>query len=208
VAGPLRLAYVLKATVVFATILAVAIPHMRTYHPFARFGPANQVTTLRALLVALVSGLIGEPHDRALIAIVLAGTATALDGVDGWLARRSGMVSAFGAQFDVEMDALLILMLSILAWREGKAGMWVLASGLTRYGFVAAGTLLPWLRRPLPGSMRAKTICVFQVCGLLVVLLPRITPPASNLVAAVSLAALWYSFAVDVQWLALRRSEP
>jgi len=202
-----RIEYVLKTTVVFATILAVAIPHVRAYHPFARFGPANQVTTFRALLVALVTGLIGEPHDRALVAIVLAGTATALDGVDGWLARRSRMVSAFGAQFDVEMDALLILVLSILAWREGKAGVWVLASGLTRYVFVAAGRFWPWLRRPLPGSLRGKAICVFQVSGLLVVLLPGITPPASNLVAAVSLAALWYSFAVDIQWLSTRRSE-
>jgi phosphatidylglycerophosphate synthase len=204
----MRVEYLLKTTVVFATILAVAIPNVRAHHPFARFGPANQVTTFRALLVALVTGLIGEPHDRALIAVVLAGTATALDGVDGWLARRSRMVSAFGAQFDVEMDALLILVLSILAWREGKAGIWVLASGLTRYVFVAAGRFWPWLRRPLPGSLRGKAICVFQVAGLLVVLLPSITPPASNLVAAAALAALWYSFAVDIQWLSTRRSEP
>jgi phosphatidylglycerophosphate synthase len=204
----MRVEYLLKTTVVFATILAVAIPNVRAHHPFARFGPANQVTTFRALLVALVTGLIGEPHDRALIAVVLAGTATALDGVDGWLARRSRMVSAFGAQFDVEMDALLILVLSILAWREAKAGIWVLASGLTRYVFVAAGRFWPWLRRPLPGSLRGKAICVFQVSGLLVVLLPSITPPASNLVAAVALAALWYSFAVDIQWLSTRRSEP
>jgi phosphatidylglycerophosphate synthase len=203
-----RLEYVLKTTVVFATILAVAIPHMRAYHPFTRFGPANQVTTLRALLVALVTGLIGEPHDRALLAVVLAATATALDGVDGWLARRSRMVSAFGAQFDVEIDALLILVLSILAWREGKAGMWVLASGLTRYVFVAAGRFWPWLLRSLPGSLRGKAICVFQISGLLIALLPWITPPASSLVAAVSLAALWYSFAVDIQWLWTRRSAP
>jgi phosphatidylglycerophosphate synthase len=202
-----RLQYVLKTAVVFATILAVAIPHVRVYHPFARFGPANQVTALRALLVALVTGLIGETHEQALLAVVLAATATALDGVDGWLARRSRMVSTFGAQFDLEMDALLILVLSILAWREGKAGMWVLASGLSRYVFAAAGRFWPWLRRPLPGSLRGKTICVFQISGLLVVLLPWITPPASSLVAAISLAALWYSFAVDIQWLWTQRSE-
>lgn len=203
-----RLEYVLKTAVVFGTILAVAIPHVRAYHPFTRFGPANQVTTLRALLVALVTGLIGEPHDRALIAVVLAGTATALDGLDGWLARRSRMVSTFGAHFDVEMDSLLMLVLSILAWREAKAGMWVLASGLTRYLFVAAGRFWPWLGRPLPGSRRGKAICVFQISGLLVVLLPWVTPPASSLAAAVSLAALWYSFAVDIQWLSTRRSDP
>ena len=45
---------------------------------------------------------------------------TALDGVDGWLARRSGIASAFGARFDMEIDALLILVLAVLAWRSAR----------------------------------------------------------------------------------------
>ena len=64
---------------------------------------------------------------------------TLLDGVDGWLARRHRIASAFGARFDMEIDALLILALSVLAWRHEKAGAWVVASGLLRYAFVAAG---------------------------------------------------------------------
>ena len=36
----------------------------------------------------------------------------ALDGLDGWAARRQGLVSAFGARFDMEVDALLILALA------------------------------------------------------------------------------------------------
>ena len=60
--------------------------------------------------------------------------ATVLDGLDGWLARRAGMASAFGARFDVEVDALLIQALAILTWRYGKAGPWVLlASRSTTY---------------------------------------------------------------------------
>ena len=39
--------------------------------------------------------------------------------------RRSR--ARFGARFDMEIDALLILALSILAWRHGKAGAWVVA---------------------------------------------------------------------------------
>jgi multidrug efflux pump subunit AcrA (membrane-fusion protein) len=38
-----------------------------------------------------------------------------LDGVDGWLARRHEIASRFGARFDMEVDALLILALSVLA---------------------------------------------------------------------------------------------
>ena len=47
----------------------------------------------------------------------LAGFALALDGVDGHLARRFDQVSDFGARFDMEVDAALILVLCIgLSW--------------------------------------------------------------------------------------------
>lgn len=201
--------YLVKAAAVFGVILLIAIPRRRAHHPFDRFGPANQVTALRAVIVALLAALIGEPHTNALaVAAVTAGSGCALlDGVDGWLARRSHMASAFGARFDMEVDALLILALSILAWRYEKAGAWVLASGLTRYVFVAAGILWPWLRTPLPGTIRGKTICVVQIAGLLIALLPAIASPASAWIAALSLAGLWYSFLVDIRWLWLRRSD-
>ena len=39
----------------------------------------------------------------------------------------------------MEVDAALILILSILVWLHGKAGPWVIACGLMRYTFVAAG---------------------------------------------------------------------
>ena len=100
-----------------------------------------------------------------------------LDGVDGWLARRSGLASAFGARFDMEVDALLIMALAILAWQHGKAGSWVLLSGLLRYAFVAAGWLAPWMSRPLPPSRRRQTVCVVQIAGLCAAVAP-IVPPA------------------------------
>ena len=139
------------------------------------------------------------------MAVVLLGAlATALDGLDGWVARRTQTESAFGARFDVEVDALLILVLAILAWRYGKAGPWVLSSGLLRYAFVAAGWILPWMNKPLTPTRRAKVICVVQIGGLLIALLPAVTPPASGAIAGAALAALIYSFALDVE--RLRRS--
>jgi phosphatidylglycerophosphate synthase len=195
--------YLLKAAAFFSTIVVIALSRVRGYHPFDRFGAANRVTTLRALLVALLAALIGEPHALTvpLIAIVLGTAVTVLDGVDGWLARRSQMASRFGARFDMEVDALLILALAILAWQYGKAGGWVLASGLTRYVFVGAGRIWPWLRRPLSGSLRGKTICIVQIAGLLLALLPFVEPPASAAIAGGSLAALWFSFYIDIRTL-------
>ncbi len=200
------LGFLLKFTAVFTAILAIAVPRVRTHHPHDRFGAANWVTTTRAAMVSAVAALIGEPAADSTFAaaIGLGLAATALDGLDGWLARRLRLTSAFGARFDLEVDALLILVLSILAWRSGKAGAWVLASGLTRYAFVAAGRLWPWLRAPLPGTRRGKAICIVQIVGLLVTLVPAVRPPLSDAMAATALVALLFSFAVDVRTLSQR----
>lgn len=147
--------------------------------------------------------LVGERSSNELAGAAAAAGALVmiLDGVDGWIARRTSMTSDFGARFDMEVDALLILALSILAWQYGKAGPWVIASGLLRYVFVAAGWVWAWLRAPLHPSWRGKFICVVQVAGLSVAVSPLISWPMSALVAGASLAALVYSFLVDVVWL-------
>ena len=76
--------------------------------------------------------------------VVWAPSKLVLDAVDGYVARRTATVSAFGARFDMETDAFLILVLS--ACVAGQWGWWVLVLGLARYLFVAAGWALPWLR--------------------------------------------------------------
>jgi phosphatidylglycerophosphate synthase len=195
--------YALKAPATFAVLMIVSIGFLQPYHPFARFGAANQITTVRALLVSLIVGLVGEPRTAA-IAAGAAGASVLvimLDGVDGWLARRDRTASAFGARFDMEIDALLILALSILAWRFEKAGAWVVLSGALRYAFVAAGARWTWLRAPLPPSRRRQMVCVVQIAALIAAIVPVIAPPASATIAALALAALSGSFLIDVVWL-------
>lgn len=195
--------YAIKAGAVFAGVMTAALAFMRRDHPFPGFGAANRVTTGRAACVALIAACIGEAHGAALAVAVAAtaGVATASDGLDGWLARRSGQASAFGARFDMEVDALLIMALSALAWRWDKAGAWVLWCGLMRYAFVAAGLALPWVERPLPPSFRRKAICVVQIVGLIAVVTPFLHRPLTTLIAATTLVVLAYSFLADVAWL-------
>jgi phosphatidylglycerophosphate synthase len=190
--------------------MSVAASQLGAHHPYPRFGPANIVTSLRLALVALVAAALGEAHSAALAWTVTAVTllVSGLDGVDGWLARRSAMISAFGARFDMETDALLIMALSAIAWRWDRAGMWVLACGLMRYAFVAAAWPWPWMARPLPPSFRRKVVCVVQIVGLAVIVAPIVTSPLSAWLAAITLLVLSWSFAVDVAWLAVRRSTP
>jgi len=201
--SPLGEFYPLKVAVTFGAIVLLSFGFLQRYHPFARFGPGNQITMLRAVLVALVAGIIGEQAVPMLAAAAAgaSGVATALDGVDGWVARRTHTASAFGARFDMETDALLILVLSILAWQFEKAGVWVIASGLLRYLFVAAGATSPWLARPLPPSRRRQAICVVQIVALTLAILPLVAAPVASSLAAVALATLAFSFFVDTMWL-------
>jgi phosphatidylglycerophosphate synthase len=202
------LPYVGAALLAFGVVAGVALRGAGRFHPFPRLGPANLVTGLRAGLTALLAGALVVPSTEhgAWALVVLSVVAVSLDGVDGYFARRSGMSSVFGARFDMEVDALLILVLSALVWRFGKAGIWVLASGLMRYAFVSAAWAWPWFDRPLPPSRRRQTVCVIQIVGLICALGPPFAPPVSDVIAAITLAVLTWSFWVDVRWLWERRA--
>ncbi len=202
--------YPLYAAACFAVIGATAVSRIdASNHPFDTVGAANQVTMARAVFVALLAALVGQRGDPMIAgaAAAAAATVTLMDGVDGWLARRSRVSSVFGARFDMEVDALLILVLSVLAWRYEKAGAWVLMSGLFRYLFVIAGWLWRWMERPLEPSRRRQTVCVVQVVALIAAVEPFVPPPSSGIVAAAALIALAGSFAVDTRWLVLHRRE-
>ena len=163
-----------------------------------RMGPADRVTLARALLVCGVTALVVDRSPDPVLLAAVAGVALLLDGVDGQVARRTGTVSALGARFDMEVDAFLILVLSV--HDSVFLGLWVLAIGLMRYGFVAASVPFPWLKAPLPPSYARKTVAAVQGVALTVaVILPH--PEALAAVAAALITLTW-SFARDILWLA------
>ncbi len=178
------------------------------HSPHHSFGAANSVTVIRAALVAFLAALLLERAEVHVQRVVLGAAilAAAMDAVDGWLARRTRMASAFGARFDMETDALFILILCAWAWHLNKAGPWVIAGGLLRYAFLLGALVLPALRGPLPESFRRKTIAALQMVALLLVICPWVPTPASAVIAATALFALSFSFLTDTRWLLLRHS--
>ncbi len=168
-------------------------------------GAANRITLGRAILVLPIATLAlhpDVPRDAGYWWIILwSTTAMLMDSLDGRVARRSGTTSVFGARFDMELDAFLMLALSLLVWQSGKVGPWVLLIGALRYLFVAGGWVWPDLRSDLPESQRRKTICVAQGVVLLVCLGPIVRPGIASIAAAGGLALLAYSFGVDIGWL-------
>lgn len=201
--------YILKTLAAYGLVVLVLLRFLTLHGPKIRLGPANQVTLLRGVLTALLAGFIGETSSAALgwTAFGLALITSALDGVDGRIARRLGWSSPFGARFDMELDALLVAVLAVLLWTLERAGIWVLAAGALRYLFVTAGLLWPKLSQPLPASRRRQTVCVVQVLTLTLALVPVLPPTWAKALVALGLGLLCYSFAVDTLWL-IRQNEP
>jgi phosphatidylglycerophosphate synthase len=171
-------------------------------------GPPSRVTLARSALVLPVAAVTLVPGvggvAGAWLIIVFSTVALVMDGFDGWVARRTACATPFGARFDMELDAFLLLALSVLVWQSGRVDAWVLLIGGLRYLFVAAAWVLPALGGELPPSMRRKVVCVIQGIGLLVALGPIIPVPMAVAVSGVALVALLYSFGVDAAYL-LRR---
>lgn len=208
---PFTAAYVMP----FAVTGIIGWRRIESDHAHLRLGLANWITIARLGIAGLLFGLAADLAVTG-TSVSLAGAWTVtglasagiiLDGIDGWIARRGGHESAFGARLDMEVDAYLILVLSVIAWQLDKAGPWVLLLGAMRYLFWVTGLVFPRFAVPLPESFRRKAVCVIAGVALAALMAPVVVAPLSAWLAAAALALLLYSFLVDSLWL-VRQTRP
>ena len=178
---------------------------MRRHYPHSRMGACNMVTLLRAALVCALLAPLAEGRGAGWGVAAVAGLALVLDGADGWLARRTGLVSRFGARFDMEVDAAMALVLALHALIGTPLGPEVLLLGLARYGFAMAGLALPWLRADLPPRLGRKAVCVAQLAALILLQTPLPAEAQAVWLARLTVLALLWSFGRDILWLHRRR---
>lgn len=180
------------------------------------YGPADRITVGRSVLVAACAALLpvgllpvlaqhaGRPADAwcwAVFAVAL--PAWLLDGIDGWVARRTGTATRAGARFDQEVDAALLLVLSLaVAARLGLPGAWwVVLIGALRYLFLLGLRVRPAWDRELPFSSYRRVVAAVQGGVLLGALVPLIPWWLAVAVTAAALGLLLVSFGRDVLWL-------
>ncbi len=180
-------------------VLVAALSIVRRKPRFST--PADRVTLSRAVLgggcttIIVLAVLSAVPH-RSWWLVLLAAPAVLLDAVDGWVARRTGTVSAQGSRLDMETDAALLLVLCVpLAFTLGP---WVLAIGLMRYAFVALSWCRPALRAPLGFSQFRRVVAAIQSVVLVLALVPIVPEPVATVAVAIGLALLTVSFVRDV----------
>jgi phosphatidylglycerophosphate synthase len=178
----------------------IVIARMRSDQP--TIFPADWVTLTRAVLCAGVAGLVAASFGRPVSStalVTLSAVALALDAVDGQVARRTGTATPLGTRIDGEVDAFLILLLSIVV--SQAYGSWVLIIGAARYALLLAGWLMPWLAAPLPPRYWRKVVAAVQ--GIVLTIAASGLPDrlTGMIAVAAALLLLAESFGRDVIWL-------
>ena len=143
---------------------------------------------LRLLAAPFAAWLILHDHDTAaLIVFALAG---ASDGLDGYVARRWGFTSRFGAWLDPVADKMLMLFSLTALYLVGATPVWLLALVVARDAAIAAGWLLinhlglPQRSEPLLIGKISTVVQVLYILTMLLLLALEIEAPAISSMTA------------------------
>jgi CDP-diacylglycerol--glycerol-3-phosphate 3-phosphatidyltransferase len=102
---------------------------------------ANLITLARFLLLFLLVSLVYRaPPAWQLLDAPLLLLIIALDGLDGYVARRRGETSVFGSIFDIAVDRVVELILWVVLGHLGLIPMWVAVV------FIVRGTIVDSIR--------------------------------------------------------------
>ncbi|WP_373636808.1 CDP-alcohol phosphatidyltransferase family protein [Yoonia sp. BS5-3] len=192
---------VFVSAIFYGIAVLIGMRGLHQGYPHAALGLCNLVTLVRLVIVAILCAALLGAISPTWTTFALASFALALDGIDGWLARKQGLASDFGARFDVEVDAAFALILAMYAATNGAAGPWVILLGVPYYLFVFTGRYLPWLNGALPPRFSRKAVCVFQIAALIALQVPLLADGRLDPVIIAVAAALVWSFGRDILWL-------
>jgi phosphatidylglycerophosphate synthase len=190
-----------------ATMTAV-LARALARRPREWLGLASWITLGRATIVVGVAALVVDSFARPVpveLLVTLTAVALAVDLIDGWIARRTDSATELGARFDGEVDAFLLLVLSLYVARP--FGPWVLLIGAARYLFMAGERKLPWLSAPLPPRRWRKVVTAVQGVVLTVAAAGVLPHGLVKTALLAALAALAASFGECIWWLWRHRHE-
>lgn len=199
-------AYMTTASVAAAGVAIGLLPALFSAIALLRRSPrfstiADRVTLTRAVLASgcaalTAMALVGAVPVRTWWMFGLAASALLLDAVDGAVARRTGSASEAGAHLDMQVDAGLLVVLSIAV--ALVLGPWVLLIGAMRYLYVAATWLRPELGAPLPRSEFRRWVSGLQGTILALAIAPIVPEDLATSAVLFALVMLLVSFGSQV----------
>lgn len=144
--------------------------------------------------IVFAAGFVAAPEVAARVALI--GAASATDFLDGWVARRRGAVSRWGALIDPLADRIFVLaaVASYVGRGELTPGQAVtlLARDLaTALGFVVAQAVPALRRAPFQARMLGKLVTALQLATLVAVLVaPTVVAGLVLIVGVLSAASI------------------
>jgi len=134
----------------------------------------NLLSALRLLAAPFAAWLILDGHDIA--AVLIFAAAGASDGLDGFIARRWGVTSAFGAWLDPIADKLLMLFCFTALYYVSVTPFWLLVLVVARDLAIVFGWLLiklmslPAPTAPLPIGKLSTVVQILYIFTMLLLL--------------------------------------
>ena len=152
----------------------------------------NGLTGLRLLTVPFLGAVLvleGDTPGGRWVALALFVAASVTDVADGWLARRRGQCTDFGALVDPIADKALIATVLVCLSARGLLPWWATVVVLAREAAVTLVRLAVLHRGVIPASRGGKVKTVAQTTMIVVALA---APGATVLLAVLVLATvLW-----------------
>jgi cardiolipin synthase len=148
----------------------------------------NLLSALRLLAAPFAAWLVVAGHDTA--ALLIFAIAGLSDGLDGFIARRWGVTSDFGAWLDPLADKLLMLLALAALFIVGMTPLWLVALVVVRDMVIIIGWLLvkllglPLATTPLFIGKLSTVIQVLYVLSALLILAFDLKVPRLELTAA------------------------
>src|SRR3954471_6470050 len=163
----------------------------------------NVLTLLRISLVPVLAAvLLSALPDADLLAAVVFVVASATDELDGWLARRRSMITAFGKLMEPLADKLLITAALVSLVSLYRLDAWVAMVIIAREFAVTGLRMLAMEQgQVIPASFWGKLKTVFQVAMVLVLITVDNSPAwvdvlvwVTTAITVVSGAAYFFGF--------------
>ena len=173
-------------------------------------GAANWITLARGGLIAMLAGFWLQPWPGRLNGSEWIGwlpgiiyiAATLGDALDGWVARLTDNETLLGKYLDTRIDALGILVASLVAVGQGQLPEFYIIAGLAWYLL----KLAVWLREKTGRSCGdviprrgARFMAGLQMVFLGFALLPLLSPPLTRVAAVFILLPFLAGFLLDWQ---------
>jgi len=128
----------------------------------------NMITIGRVFLIPPVLMLIDKTDPwRCVMASLLFTVASLLDLIDGWLARRSGLVTVFGKFVDPLADKIMVAAVLVYLVADDRAPAWLVVLLLTREFYInGLRSLASSENIIIAASAGGKAKTAFQLTGI------------------------------------------